>query len=342
MHHPQDPHYRPKPLSVWWDTAPTSAPAQRKARHYVPGSNAHPAKMLPALAAHAIAAYTNPGDLVLDPMCGIGTTLVEAQHLGRRAIGIEYEPRWAHLAALNTASARREGATTHGEVIRGDAQLAGRLVPSGYHGHVAMVLTSPPYGASTHGRVRSTRDSGKSGVAKWDHRYSQDPANLAHAATDQLLAAFTRILQECCRILCPGGTVVVVTRPWRDRGELVDLPAAVVHAGTRAGLTPSEHNIALLAGLRDRQLVLRPSFFQMKNTRDARRRGIPLHLITHEDVLVLQKTDGIGEVQRSAASLPLPGQQLPFRSTRRLRSAPRCHRVTVRSNARRANQPSDS
>jgi DNA modification methylase len=30
--------------------------------------------------------------VVLDPMCGIGTTLVEAVHLGRHAIGVEYEP----------------------------------------------------------------------------------------------------------------------------------------------------------------------------------------------------------------------------------------------------------
>ncbi|WP_307843635.1 DNA methyltransferase [Streptomyces sp. B15] len=285
---------------MWWDTAPTSAPAQRKARHYVSGSNAHPAKMLPALAAHAIAAYTTPGDLVLDPMCGIGTTLVEAQHLGRRAIGIEYEPRWAQLAACNAASAQRQGATAAGEVVCGDAQQVSRLLPAEHHGRVAMVLTSPPYGPSTHGRVRSTRDSGEGGVLKWDHRYSDDPANLAHTSTDQLLAAFTRILHECSCVLRPGGTVVVVARPWRESGELVDLPAAVLEAGKRAGLAPIEHNIALLAGLRDGQLVLRPSFFQMKNTRDARRRGIPSHLIAHEDVLVFCKPHGLrGTCQRT-------------------------------------------
>jgi modification methylase len=57
--------------------------------------------MLPALARRAIDAYSNPGDLVLDPMCGIGTTLVEAIHAGRRAVGVELEPRWAKLARAN-------------------------------------------------------------------------------------------------------------------------------------------------------------------------------------------------------------------------------------------------
>jgi tRNA G10 N-methylase Trm11 len=51
--------------------------------------------MLPAIAAHAIHAYIKPGDLVFDPMCGIGTTVVEAMHAGRDVIGVEYESRWA-------------------------------------------------------------------------------------------------------------------------------------------------------------------------------------------------------------------------------------------------------
>ncbi len=81
------------PLSVWV-TAQQDARAQRRGR-YLPASTAHPAKMLPAIATTAITRYSEPGDLVADPMCGIGTTLVEAIHLGRNALGIEYEPRWA-------------------------------------------------------------------------------------------------------------------------------------------------------------------------------------------------------------------------------------------------------
>jgi DNA modification methylase len=50
--------------------------------------------MLPALAAHAIATYSAPGGLVLDPMCGAGTTLVEAVHAARHAIGVDLELRF--------------------------------------------------------------------------------------------------------------------------------------------------------------------------------------------------------------------------------------------------------
>jgi hypothetical protein len=38
-----------------------------------------------------VTADARPGDLVLNPMCGIGTTLVEAVHAGRDPIGVEYE-----------------------------------------------------------------------------------------------------------------------------------------------------------------------------------------------------------------------------------------------------------
>src|SRR2546426_488287 len=101
------------PLSVW-ATAQTHVRQQRAGR-YVPESANHPGRMLPAIARAAITAYTAPGDLVLDPMCGVGTTLVEAVHLGRDTLGVEYEPEWADIARANLEHASAQGATGRGE-----------------------------------------------------------------------------------------------------------------------------------------------------------------------------------------------------------------------------------
>src|SRR5580658_9404996 len=199
------------PLSVW-PTAQRTARAQRAGR-YLDVSGTHPAKMLPAIAARAIATYTEPGDLVVDPMCGIGTTLVEAVHLGRDAIGVEYEEPWAKLARANVAFARTQGATGHGEVVTGDARHV-----------VAVVVTSPPYGASLHGQVRVR--PGK-GLEKSHDRYSKDPANLAHVGLERLLAATGQILAGCAQLLRPGGFVAMTVRPYRQAGLLVDLPGAL-------------------------------------------------------------------------------------------------------------------
>jgi SAM-dependent methyltransferase len=217
-------------------------------------------------------------------MCGIGTTLIEAVHLGRDALGVEYEPRWAAIAAQGIALARRQGAGGTGEVVCGDARQLPAIAPASARGKVALIVTSPPYGPSVHRHVRA----GTGGVRKYNNRYSRDPVNLAHHGLDALLDGITRILDGCAALLRPGGIVVITARPWRHRGELIDLPSAVIAAGRAAGLTPAERCIALLAGLDGDRLVARPSFFHLDNTRKARARGEPWHPIVHEDLLILQ------------------------------------------------------
>ena len=275
------------PLSVW-ATAQQSPRAQRHGR-YLAFSLTHPAKMLPAIARTAICDYSSPGDYVLDPMCGIGTTLVEAVHLGREAVGVEYEPPWADLARANLDHAAAQGATGHGEVVCGDARHLGSHLDPALRGLIALVLTSPPYGPSVHGQVRTSPGQG---VHKANYRYSTDPANLAHVGLDRLLDAMAAVLGECARWLRPGGVVAMTVRPWWSAGELVDLPGAMARVGEDAGLVLFERNVALLAGLRDDHLVPRASFFAMEQVRRARARGVPRLVTAHEDLLCFRAAPG--------------------------------------------------
>lgn len=268
-------------LSVW-PVAQAPSRVQRRGR-YLPEAIAHPAKMLPSLARHAITAYTQPGDLVLDPMCGIGTTLIEAVHAGRDAIGIEYEHRWADLAAAGITHAAALGAPGAAQVLYGDARTAAVSLHRSHAGAAQLLLTSPPYGDTVHGRVRPQPEAG---VARWNRSYGDDKANLAHQPTAALLAGFTDILRSCRPLLRPGGVLAITARPWRRHGVLTDFPSAVMTAAVDAGYQPLQRCIALLTGLRDTTLIPRASFFQLHETRRGRSLGIPLQVVGHEDVLI--------------------------------------------------------
>jgi SAM-dependent methyltransferase len=281
----------PHAVSVW-TTAQTSPTAQRKNK-YTPESTAHPAKMLPEVVRHAVAHYTRPGDLVLDPLCGIGTTLVEAVRLGRRAVGVEYEPHWVDVANANLDVAREQGVGGEegidARVFHGDARQLVTLLPPEYVGQAALVVTSPPYGPSTHGQVSVAPGAG---VQKYHHLYGNtlDRGNLANIGHHRLLAGFTRILAALRTFLKPGGHIAITIRPWREHAELIDLPSQILACGRAAGLIPVERNVALLARAAETDLVARGSFFQRDFIRKQREQGLPLHLIAHEDVLVFRTT----------------------------------------------------
>jgi site-specific DNA-methyltransferase (adenine-specific) len=59
----------------------------------------HPTMKPEPLMAELIELFTDPGDLILDPFMGSGTTLVAAKRLGRRAIGIELSEKYCEIAA---------------------------------------------------------------------------------------------------------------------------------------------------------------------------------------------------------------------------------------------------
>jgi modification methylase len=68
------------------------------------GKKAHPTQKPEALLYRVLLASTRPGDLVLDPFFGTGTTGAVAKRLGRRCIGIERDRNYARLARERIAA----------------------------------------------------------------------------------------------------------------------------------------------------------------------------------------------------------------------------------------------
>ena len=82
--------------SVWYYRTGKAAGNRNGDLHYQTLAE-HPAVFPQELARDHILSWTNPGDLVIDPMVGSGTTLRAAADLGRRAIGIEINPEYCEL-----------------------------------------------------------------------------------------------------------------------------------------------------------------------------------------------------------------------------------------------------
>ena len=55
--------------------------------------------------------YSNPGDVVMDPFNGIGSTGYQAVKMGRKYIGIELKPEYAKQAAKFLSQAEAESQT---------------------------------------------------------------------------------------------------------------------------------------------------------------------------------------------------------------------------------------
>jgi modification methylase len=277
------------PLAVW-PCAQTSAQYQRLGRH-LPASSTHPGKMLPELARRLVAEYCPPGGLVTDPMCGIGTTLVEAAALDRHAVGVELDARWVDLARANLTHALPAQQAALAEVRHGNARRLPDLLAD-VAGRVDLVVTSPPYLCDAGVIDKPGWRAGHPLCPRDSLNYSRDPANLGHARGQAWRLGIAEVLAGCAWLLRPGGLLVVVTKNTRRQGRLNDLAATTVELAERAGLGYLQHLIALHAAVRNGRLVARPSFWQLSQTRRARARGEPAHLVIHEDALVFTTPTG--------------------------------------------------
>ena len=158
----------------------------------------------PVLAERLLEEFTEPGDVVLDPFVGFGTTMVVADRLGRRGVGVELlDDRVEHVRGLVARPA---------DVHRADARdLAGLGLP-----RADASLSSPPYMTRT-GHPEDPLDGYRSHFTAGEG-YERHLADLA--AVYEAVAAGT----------APGGPVLVDVATLRVDGEVTDLAEDLARA----------------------------------------------------------------------------------------------------------------
>jgi hypothetical protein len=91
---------------VWMDIRQTNVLDYEEARD--PRDERHICPLQLDVIERCIRLWSKPGDLVLDPFMGVGSTGFQALKMGRRALGVELKPSYAATAAKMLARAERD------------------------------------------------------------------------------------------------------------------------------------------------------------------------------------------------------------------------------------------
>lgn len=179
----------------------------------------------PHVPRNLILKYTVPGDLVLDPMVGGGTTLVECLLLGRNGIGVDVNPESLLLAMSNLKSSlpfAQPRVTAN--LFHGDA----RDLETVRDNTVNLVTLHPPYADI---------------IRYSDGRIERDLSTLN--GLDEFFHAIHDVARESLRVLRPGGHCAVLMGDTRTRAHLVPLSFRLFQEFLDAGFIVREHIIKL-------------------------------------------------------------------------------------------------
>ena len=170
------------------------------------------------LAARLITILSAPGDLVLDPFAGIGSTLIAALQEGRESIGIELSQRFVDLADAWIDEEK--------ETIR--SELAARLVCDDVRNlrshlapeSVALTVTSPPYADFIRRSINDRKKTHKKSRLVYENNsrvktYSDDPRDFGNLSYDDFLVSCQVVLSDLLHVTREEGYAAWVVKDYR-------------------------------------------------------------------------------------------------------------------------------
>jgi tRNA G10 N-methylase Trm11 len=172
---------------------------------------AHIAKTPLHIARWAIQNYSKPGDWVLDPTIGAGTTAVEAITQGRNVAGMEIEFGEVLKKNIQAALVLANGSKPKAKIGHGDARNISAFLDKAKVEKVQLVVNNPPYSGDA--SMPSPSKEGR-GAAYRDKEtyffYDKSLPNLAFLKEGQeYWDEMTKIYKACADRLEVGGHFVI-------------------------------------------------------------------------------------------------------------------------------------
>lgn len=151
-------------------------------KYYTSESVRHPAKAYIPMMIYILKKFVKDGDIVLDPMCGIGTTLIEGMRLFPNSffVGVELEDKFVKMTQDNIKKveglAKEDMFLETGKsmVIKGDARNLQALLKD----KVNKIISSPPYSG-----VMDTKRHTDSGIC------GRDPKMVKMRYADKIISS---------------------------------------------------------------------------------------------------------------------------------------------------------
>ncbi len=174
---------------------------------------------IPQIPRQMMKRYTKKGEWVLDTFAGCGTTLIEAQRLGRNSIGIEIQPKIVKIANKLICSEPNNFDTVN-KVIEGDSsEVDYKSVLSNYGTKsVQLLIMHPPYFDII--------------------KFSNDPRDLSNAkSVGEFLAKMNRIVSEASKVLERGRYLALVIGDKYSKGEWIPLGFLTMQEALKNGFT---------------------------------------------------------------------------------------------------------
>lgn len=177
----------------------------------------------PQIAKNLILLYSKKGDVVLDPMVGSGTTMIEAKLLERKGFGFDIHPEVAVLAQ-KACQFNSENESPDPEIKTGDA----RNLKTVEDESIDLIATHPPYlNIIKYGKAEIEGDLSQIG------------------SLQKFCDEIEQVARECFRVLKPNKCCAILIGDTRRRRHFVPLAFNVMQRFLTAGFILKEDIIKL-------------------------------------------------------------------------------------------------